>query len=502
MATPSKYQYLLWLFLVWAFAGCSGESGQNNGQQTNQAPEKNNQEAVSYEEVRTEPMLDNSLGFEVKVNHPEWMKTAAIYEVNIRQYTPEGTFRAFVPHLERLKALGVDIIWLMPIHPIGEKNRKGTLGSYYSVKDFYAVNPEFGTIDDLRYLIDKAHEMGLYVITGWIANHTAWDNPLFEEHPDWYVRDAEGNAGSPRGTDWTDVVALDVKKPAVQDYMVQAMKYWVKETNLDGYRADVAGWAPTEFWNRAREELETIKPVFMLAEAEKPILHEKAFDVSYAWHFSKIINKVATGEGSVKDIKDYFTVYAKDFPKDGVRMNFTTNHDLNSWEGTVYDRFGKAADAYFVLAATMPGMPLIYSGQEAGLNKQLEFFERDPINWEAGEDKSAFFNKLLTLKEKNATLWNGKWGGDMHVITTPNEKPVLAFYRTSNTTGDRLLVLLNLGGNKEEFILQDNKFAGTYTNWFTGEPRTFQGNDGITLPPYAYEVYSITHPKSDQGKAP
>lgn len=219
----------------------------------------------------------------VKLNHPEWSKNAAIYELNTRQFTKEGTFQAAQTQLPRLKKLGVDIIWLMPIHPIGVKNRKGTLGSPYSVKDYYGVNPEFGSMQDLKNFVSAAHDQGMYVILDWVANHTSWDNNLVTEHPDWYDKDYKGDFRPTPWWDWSDIIDLDYSKPELRKYMTEALKYWVKEADIDGYRCDVAGFVPVDFWNNVRKELDAIKPVFMLAEWESRDLHAEAFDMTYAW---------------------------------------------------------------------------------------------------------------------------------------------------------------------------------------------------------------------------
>lgn len=219
----------------------------------------------------------------ITLKNPEWTKDAVLYQINTRQFTPEGTFRAAERELPRLKALGVDILWLMPVHPIGEKHRKGTLGSPYSVRDYYGVNPEFGTKADLKHFVDAAHAQGMHVILDWVANHTAWDNPLVKDHPDWYARGWKGDFHPTPWWDWTDIVNLDYSHPGLRKYMTDAMTYWVREIGVDGYRCDVAGFVPLDFWNNARAELDAIKPVFMLAEWESRDLHAKAFDATYAW---------------------------------------------------------------------------------------------------------------------------------------------------------------------------------------------------------------------------
>ncbi len=339
---------------------------------------------------------------------PDWAKNASIYEVNIRQYTKEGTFKAFEAHLPRLKALGTDILWLMPIYPIGEKSRKGSLGSYYAVKDYLDVNSEYGTREDFKALVDKIHSMGMYVILDWVANHTAWDNKLIEDHPDWYTVDSTGKIVTPV-EDWSDVADLNYENQDLRNYMTEALLFWVKEFGIDGYRCDVAGMVPVEFWNEARTELDKIKPVFMLAEWEDPVLLEKAFNMDYAWNLHHVMNSIAMGKKSVADLDQYFTTPEKVYPGNAIRMNFISNHDENSWNGTVWKRMGDATPSMAILSATIPGMPLIYSGQEAGLDKQLSFFEKDEIEWKEhgiGEIYKALFN----LKKNNKALWNGHLG--------------------------------------------------------------------------------------------
>ncbi|MCK5822638.1 MAG: alpha-amylase, partial [Bacteroidales bacterium] len=226
------------------------------------------------------------------VKHPDWTKNKNIYEVNIRQYTDEGDFKSFEKHLPRLKQMGVDILWIMPVQPIGEKNKKGSLGSYYSIKDYLAVNPEFGTMDDFKHIVDKAHELKMYVILDWVANHTSWDNNLITEHPEWYTHDSLGNIVSPV-EDWTDVADLNYYNNELRTYMINALEFWVKQTDIDGFRCDVAGMVPTDFWNDAREKLDKIKPVFMLAEWESPELQKHAFDMTYSWALNGLMNDIA-----------------------------------------------------------------------------------------------------------------------------------------------------------------------------------------------------------------
>lgn len=399
--------------------------------------------------------------------HVAWSRDANIYEVNIRQYTKEGTINAFAAHLPRLKKMGVDILWLMPVQPIGEKNRKGKLGSYYAVRDYTAVNPEFGSMDDLKRLVRQAHGLGMRVILDWVANHTAWDNPWVTEHSDWYKKNDKGeiypvtfNEG-PEPEYWTDVVALDYSKPDVWKAMTDAMAFWVREADIDGFRCDVAGLVPIPFWNQARAELDRIKPVFMLAEWEEPKLHEQAFDMTYGWDLAEVMKNVAKGKADADELKGLFTHPAKVFPKHAYRMRFTSNHDFNSWQGSDTELYGPAFKTMAVLAATLPGMPLIYSGQESGLDKRLEFFEKDDIEWK-NYPLAGFYTKLLKLKKDNKALWNGQYGGSLEFLDTANDK-VIAYRRKLGANS--VTVVANVSGSAQEYAIGGAKARKTMPAW-------------------------------------
>jgi glycosidase len=385
--------------------------------------------------------------------HVDWSRKASIYEVNIRQYTKEGTIQAFAAHLPRLKKMGVDILWLMPVQPIGEKNRKGTLGSYYAVKDYTAVNPEFGTLDDMKALVRQAHALGMHVILDWVANHSAWDNPWVTEHKDWYKKNDKGEIYPVTFTEgaepeyWTDVVALDYGNKALWKGMSDAMAFWVREAGIDGFRCDVAGLVPIPFWNHVRSELDKIKPVFMLAEWAEPKLHERAFDMTYAWDLADTMKEVAKGKAGAAAIRRLFTHPAKVFPQEAYRMRFTNNHDVNSWQGSDTELWGKSFEAMAVIAATVPGMPLIYSGQEAGLDKRLAFFEKDQIEWKTYR-LAPFYTRLLKLKKDNPALWNGQYGGTLDWVETGNDR-VLAYRRVLGK--NVVSVVANVSGTAQKF---------------------------------------------------
>ncbi len=418
------------------------------------------------------------------VEHPEWARNANIYEVNIRQFTEDGTLQAFVRHLPRLRNMGVDIIWFMPVHPIGEVNRKGTLGSYYAVKDYKAVNPEFGSFEELRMVVKLAHELGMHVILDWVANHTAWDHPWVTQHPDWYARDKSGNMFSPEG--WEDVVQLDVNHPEMRAAMIDALKFWVTEANVDGFRCDVAYMVPTDFWDEARRELDKIKPVFMLAEADQPDLLINAFNMDYGWKLHHITNDVAQQKANANDIQQYFDELEKTFPRGAFRMNFTSNHDENSWAGTVFERLGDGAQTFAVLMATVPGMPLIYTGQEAALDKRLEFFERDPVDWK-DYPLQEFYRNLNNLKRRNKALWNGDFGGPLQRINTNENKAVYAFIRTKENNA--VLVVLNLSAEPVQIVLDGENYAGRYREIFEGNTVNINQNHSMELNPWEYKVY-------------
>lgn len=417
------------------------------------------------------------------VQHPEWSKEDVIYEVNIRQYTPEGTFNAFAEHLPRLKEMGIDILWLMPIHPIGEKNRKGSLGSYYSVKDYLAVNPEFGSIEDFRTLVEKVHEHDMYIILDWVANHTAWDNELIEEHPDWYKKDSTGEFVSP--FDWTDVVSLDYENPEVREYMKNALVYWVEEENIDGYRCDVAGMVPTDFWENARAALDSIKPVFMLAEAEETDHHLRAFDMSYAWEMHHVMNKIAAGEMNANDIHETLTKNIERFPEGSYRMQFTSNHDENSWNGTVYERLGDAAKTFAALTYVIPGMPMIYNGQEAALDKRLAFFEKDSIPW-GNIPLKDFYSRLNKLKENNEALWNGNFGGSYSRINSENNTDIYALLRQKGD--DKVMAVFNLSGEEKKANLMGELHYGEYYDTFTNNKILIDEDTSLVLAPWDYFI--------------
>ncbi|MCB9452686.1 MAG: alpha-glucosidase C-terminal domain-containing protein [Anaerolineaceae bacterium] len=422
----------------------------------------------------------------MKFQHPKWSKNAVIYQINTRQFTEEGTFRAAEAHLPRLNELGVDILWLMPIHEIGVKNRKGTLGSPYAVRDYYSVNREFGTLDDLKHFVQAAHDLGLYVIIDWVANHTAWDSVLVDEHPEWYSRDWKGDFHPTPWWDWQDVIDLDYQHEGLRRYMTDALKYWIHEADIDGYRCDVAGFVPTDFWNNVRKELDAIKPVFMLAEWESRDLHAEAFDMTYAWTWNFTLQAITAGAANLTGLYVYYSWNESAYPRDVYRMTFVSNHDKNAWEGTEFEQFGDGLNAAIVLSVVGEGLPLIYNGQEAGNEKRLAFFEKDSITWRE-HPQGDFYKKLIALRKQNTALWNGRWGARMVHVPNDLANKVLSFVRQNEQ--DKVFAVMNFSNAPQTVTFRETLYHGTYTDTFSGETVSFLGDDTLTLEAWGYRVF-------------
>lgn len=423
----------------------------------------------------------NEVAAQAAKNNPiEASKASVIYEVNIRQYTPEGTFKAFTAHIPRLKAMGVDILWIMPINPIGELNRKGSMGSYYAVKDYKSVNPEFGTDADFRELVSAAHKNGMMVILDWVANHTAWDHVWIESNPEWYTKNDKGEIIAPV-EDWSDVADLNYDNGELRAAMKDALAYWVREFDIDGYRCDVAGMVPVDFWESARMQLDSIKSVFMLAEAEEPLLHKKAFDANYAWELHHIMNEISKGKMNAGNLRKYFKKEPTRFADSVYRMAFTSNHDENSWNGTVFERMTNSYKTFAAFTYAAPTFPLIYSGQEAGLDKRLAFFEKDTIEWKESE-MAELYTKLNQLKHENAALWNGRYGGAINVLKTNNKSRIFAFSRKNDD--NEILAVFNLSDTATVVKIKDLVTDKTYKNLLTGS--AFSVGDELKLEPWEY----------------
>lgn len=426
----------------------------------------------------------------VEITLPHWAKNATLYELNIRQFSQEGNFKAVIKQLPRLKELGIDIIWLMPIHPIGELNRKGSLGSYYSVKNYLEVNPEFGTEEEFKQLVQAIHDEGMYIILDWVANHTSWDNHLVYDHPEWYKKSRKNTFQSTRWRDYDDIIEFDYSQTELRRYMTNALKYWVKEFDIDGFRCDIASFVPIDFWENARAELDETKPVFMLAEAEDKDLHRRAFDATYNWTLWNILHQIAINHYSVKTLTEaYLAEHVSIFPKEALRMNFIDNHDKNSWEGTPCSNFTDALNAVTIFTFLMDGIPLVYNGQEAGLCRSLEFFEKDPICWQEHPNKN-LYSTIFNLKHRNQALWNGRYGGEMVRIMNDKMEQIVSFVREKN--GDKVLVFINL--SKDDVLVQfDTSFdKGLYKNLFLNTETIVEDTLIIDMAPWDYLILHQT----------
>lgn len=414
---------------------------------------------------------------------PEKAADLTIYEVNIRQHTPEGTINAFIEDLPRLKELGIGMLWIMPIQPIGEKNRKGRLGSYYSIKDYSEVNPEFGTKEDFKNLVSKVHELDMYIILDWVPNHTAWDHPWITNHPDYYTKDEEGNITYE--ADWTDIALLDHTNPDTRKAMIEEMSYWVTEFDIDGFRCDHAGHEiPLYFWEEATAEIDSIKDVFWLAEWDGARMHLE-FDATYAWELLHLTEAVAEGESNANDIAEWIENDIKEYGTEPFRMNMITNHDENSWVGTVLDRYGAGHKTFAVFMFTSYGIPMLYSGQEAGLNKRLRFFDKDTIDWSDPLDLQPFYKKLVTLRTDNPALRSGKFGGMPEILS--NNPKVYAFKRSKND--NNIIGIMNFSGEAQELRINDTTVSADYTDYFTGENYRISTEEPLQLDPWEYLIF-------------
>ena len=421
-----------------------------------------------------------------KVTQPEWSSHAVIYQVNTRQFSNEGKFAGVTEQLPRIKSLGADIVWLMPIHPIGEVERKGKLGSPYAVKDYMQINPEFGTADDLHTLIKTAHILSMKVIIDWVPNHSAWDNWLVEEHPEWYAKDYKGDFRPSPWWDWSDIIEFDYTQVGLRNYMIEAMCYWVKEFDIDGFRHDVAGYVPNDFWQQARCELDAIKPVFMLAEWENRDMHERAFNMTYAWTWNETMHEIAMGKRSLDSLRKYYSWNERSWPQEAYRMTFVSNHDKNAWDGTQYEQFGDALEASIVLSVIGEGMPLIHNGQEAGETKRLAFFERDPIEWQEHEIGD-LYRELIALKKSKAVLGNGEYGARM--IQVPNNAMNKVFSFVRHNTDEKVFVVINFSNDSVSTGFYETLFEDDYTDFTTGKPHTFSAHTQLTLGPWQYKIF-------------
>jgi glycosidase len=417
--------------------------------------------------------------------HPLWSEQSNIYEVNVRQYSKEGTFKAFEKSLPRLQKMGVKILWFMPVNPIGIEGRKmdsADLGSYYAVMNYKEVNPEFGTMKDWKDLVKDAHSKGFKVIIDWVPNHTSPDNPWIKSHPGFYQHDQNGN--TVYDNDYTDTRNLDYSNMELRDSMISAMKFWIKETGIDGFRCDHIDPIPADFWKTCITELRKIKNVYMLAESEKSEFHYAGFDATYAWNIMWATVGVAQGTHNLLYLDSVLNNNFTAFPKNAQRMYFTTNHDENSWNGTEFEKYGEAYKAFAVFSQTMyESVPLIYSGQEEPNKKRLKFFVHDPINW--GKYAMApFYSTLLHLRLRNPALATD---AAYKKISTANDDAIFAYTRQKGA--HKILVVLNLSDQPQHFTIKEKEVYGYPLNVFTHQKVRLFKNYVYEMKPWGYFVY-------------
>ncbi|MEO6894671.1 MAG: alpha-amylase family glycosyl hydrolase [Ginsengibacter sp.] len=418
-----------------------------------------------------------------KTVHPKWSYSANIYEVNIRQYTPEGTFKAFAKHLPRLKDMGVKILWFMPVLPISETGRLGKLGSYYAAKDFTEINPEFGTKDDFIALIKEAHEMGFKILMDFVANHVGNDHVWIQEHPDFFVKEEGGDFLHPHG--WSDVSQINYEEPQVRKKMTNVLKYWIKEYDVDGFRCDMAHLVPLDFWIYAKKKISKLKEdLFWLGECQEPEYHE-VFDATYTWKWMHSSEQFYHGKMNLQSLLTVLYKSVTEFPCNAMRTYFTSNHDENSWNGTEYEKYGDAAKLMAVFSCTWDGIPMIYSGQELPNKKRLKFFEKDLIDWTGKVELHDFYKTLLTLKSTNKALR----GGDPEVLTKiishPEDEQVFAYLRKYKSS--QVFVILNFTNQGLNFEVKNVK--GLFRNLFWNDDIDFELKPEVWLHPWDYLVF-------------
>jgi glycosidase len=411
-----------------------------------------------------------------------WGNGTNIYEVNVRQYTKEGTLKAFIEHIPRLHHMGVEILWLMPITPISVEKRQGTWGSYYAASSYTDIDPNYGTPDDFHLLIKTAHYYGMKVIIDWVANHTGYDHQWTVKYPAWYRKDTEGKFTGLYG--WVDVIDLNYENPELREGMIQAMKLWITEYDIDGFRCDMARTVPVDFWVEARGRCDVLKPLFWLAECEIMDYHE-AFDLTYGWEAMRGMDAYMKGEKTLAEIISILNLYTR-YPIGSRKLLFTSNHDENSDHGTEYEKYGVSALGMAVFTCTWPGIPLIYSGQEKPNRRRLAFFEKDFIDWEGPVELDSFYTTLLTIRKKNKALQESA-----SVIILPSNNPDVLVY-LCRRQADRILVLINFSKQDAQFHFNHPAVAANYKNLFTGEEVTIPREKSFYFQPGEYAVYHIT----------
>lgn len=413
-----------------------------------------------------------------------WSSHTNIYEVNIRQYTTEGTFNAFASHIPRLADMGVEVLWMMPITPISVEGRKGTMGSYYACSDYRTTNPEFGTIEEFSSLVKQAHALGMKVIIDWVANHTGLDHVWATTHPQYYKKNAEGKFYDTHG--WDDVIDLNFYDQSMRQALIGAMHFWVATCDIDGFRCDMAHLVPRDFWQQARTALEPLKPLFWLAETED-LPYLEVFDCCYAWKWMHHSEKYCKGQVTMRSLVELLTDYEKNYPDYTCPLFFTANHDENSWNGTEYEKYDAAARSFAVFSFTWSGIPLIYSGQELPNLKRIKFFDKDTIEWTGNNQLHDFYKALAGLRKQHPAVDNGGLAHPILIDTDHNDK-VLAYLRQHDNR--QVLVILNLSPQPVTVQMAESPARGRFTNIFDG--KQFEIKAGMPIDMKAWEYFVLT----------
>ena len=425
---------------------------------------------------------------EVTTTHPKWAYNSTIYELNTRQLTPEGTFAAAEKVLPTLRENGIDILWIMPCQPIGKLTRKGTLGSYYSIIDYCQINPEFGTREDFEHFLQTAHNLGFKVILDWVANHTAPDSE-WTKNEGWHYRDSLGNLMVQY--DWTDISKLDYHNQDMRNEMLRCMRWWMDSIGIDGFRCDVAGEVPTDFWNWAMADIRKDHPdMFTLAEDEDKAqeLTESAFDMYYGWTLHHLMNGVAQGKNTVEDLWAYFAKADSTIRPNAIRMNFITNHDENSWNGTEFERMGNSVPLWSAFCYVVPGMPMIYTGQLSGNHHRLEFFEKDMIDINPEYAQADLYKQLNNLRANNKALHSPELGAPMMRIAADNEH-IFACVRYAEGQTNTVIAVMNMSGEEQTVTLDLTEYVGKY-DCICGKEIQLEASQTFQLKPWEYKIFT------------
>jgi len=415
------------------------------------------------------------------------LEKTVMYEIYVRNFSPEGTFSGIVPRLDSLKAMGINTVWLMPIHPVGKERRKGTFGSPYSIQDYYKVNPEFGTELDFKALVEACHNRGMYLIIDLVINHTAWDHPWIKEHPDWYTRGA-GDTIIPPVPDWSDVADLNFEESALQDELIRMMKFWIKEYNIDGYRCDVAMMVPDAFWRKSIAKIRKIKPLIMLAEASGKEFHEAGFDFSYGWELYKTMKDIYKLDSSASLFAETAIVEGSKAVNNGRILRFVTNHDETSWDDVPLNLFGgpEGSLTAFTASCMLPSVPLLYNGQEVGHSTKMNLFEHSPIDWRANRDVTLEYTRILDLFRTHRVLQ------DKALRFWLSDHPDAVGY-TRGSGNEAVHVLVNFRNRAVEVALPSELSTSSWKLLLGSTPASSPdpavSPTRVTLPPYARCVF-------------